>query len=276
MLLGLECVAHGPSPKRIHAPPASTTCGRPATPLSAAMRQQTENNCAALPRCLKLGPSSHELSFIGLPIWAFAACLASFLFAAQTLHSADPSEASAPPPPAPPAPATPGPAPTDSLAPATTPAFDFPSQPRPDAIGRHDIPEPLRVWEGWATWSDSQHACPTPYSDPAKHLCFWPSKLALQASQSGAQFKMALTVFDTAWVPLPGGAEAWPESVKVNGAAVAVLEHAGHPAVHLSAGLFDLVGSFGWTHLPQSLPIPAEIGILSLSMDSTGRRAFLG
>ena len=30
------------------------------------MRQQTENNCAALPRCLKLGPSSHELSFIAV------------------------------------------------------------------------------------------------------------------------------------------------------------------------------------------------------------------
>ena len=38
-----------------------------------------------------------------------------------------------------------------------------------------EIPEPLRGWEGWATWDDAERRCPSPYQDPAKHLYFWPS-----------------------------------------------------------------------------------------------------
>jgi len=129
------------------------------------------------------------------------------------------------------------------------------------------IPEPLKAWEGWATWNDRDWECPTPYSDPSKHLCFWPSRMGLQAGGAGAQFDMSLTVFHETWAPLPGGADVWPQEVKVNGAPVPVLEHEGKPAVRLSAGLFHLEGTYHWTSMPQRIAIPREIGILALVID---------
>ena len=67
------------------------------------------------------------------------------------------------------------------------------------------IPEPLKAWETWATWGAQHRDCPTPYSDPKKHLCFWPSRLNLEAGKAGGRFAMAATVFHEACLPLPGG-----------------------------------------------------------------------
>ena len=43
----------------------------------------------------------------------------------------------------------------------------------------NEIPAPLQVWKEWAIWDDTEQLCPTPYQDPEKHLCFWPSRLTL-------------------------------------------------------------------------------------------------
>jgi hypothetical protein len=137
----------------------------------------------------------------------------------------------------------------------------------PSGGAAKQIPEPLKAWAGWATWGDDQRECPTPYSDAKKHLCFWPSRMGLQVDSNGAQFDMAVKVFQEAWMPLPGGTDAWPMEVRANGAPVAVLEHEGNPAVHLAAGVFHLEGSYHWNAVPQRIAIPREIGILALVID---------
>jgi hypothetical protein len=137
----------------------------------------------------------------------------------------------------------------------------------PPGDAAKQIPEPLKAWEAWATWGDNERECPTPYSDPRKHLCFWPSRMGLQVRDDGAEFDMAVMVFHEAWVALPGGADAWPLEVKANGAPVAVLEHEGKPAVHLAAGVFHLEGLYHWNSMPQRIVIPREIGILVLLID---------
>ncbi|MDR3405655.1 MAG: hypothetical protein P4L99_24385 [Chthoniobacter sp.] len=129
------------------------------------------------------------------------------------------------------------------------------------------IPEPLKAWETWATWDDAQHACPTPFSDSNKHLCFWPSRMGLQVNQTDAQFDMVVTVFSETWVPLPGGPNAWPTGVKANNAPVVVIEHNASPSVHLGAGTFHLEGAYQWNAVPQRISIPREIGILALVID---------
>ncbi|MEP6672423.1 MAG: hypothetical protein ABJF10_24880 [Chthoniobacter sp.] len=144
-----------------------------------------------------------------------------------------------------------------SLCHATAPAADAGQQ----------IPEPLKAWETWATWDDTQRACPTPYSDANKHLCFWPSRMGLQVNQTGAQFDMVVTVFSETWVPLPGGTSVWPTGVKSNNSPVVVIEHNLNPAVRLSAGTFHLEGAYQWNAVPQRISIPREIGILALVID---------
>ncbi|MFO1461729.1 MAG: hypothetical protein U1G08_20290 [Verrucomicrobiota bacterium] len=129
------------------------------------------------------------------------------------------------------------------------------------------VPSALQAWEGWATWNDVHRFCPTPYSDPKTHRCFWPSRLELQVEGAGARFDLGVSVFGSTWMPLPGSTDVWPLAVTANGTAVPVLEHEGGPAVHLEAGQYRLVGSFQWKEIPQRLKIPVEIGVLTLSLD---------
>lgn len=134
------------------------------------------------------------------------------------------------------------------------------------APGGREIPEVLRPWETWATWKDEHRNCPTPYSDPNTHRCFWPSRLSLNVEQSGARFELGVSVFGPTWLPLPGGSEAWPAGVRANGVPIPVLEHEGNPAVQLTAGTVRLEGSFQWSEMPQRLRLPREIGILDLTL----------
>ena len=148
------------------------------------------------------------------------------------------------------------------LLPALLAALDAFALAQPDRI-----PDPLKPWETWATWSDEHRLCPTPYSDAKKHLCFWPSRMGLQVEPAGGKFDVAVTVFHETWVPLPGNHDIWPLEVKANGAPVAVIEHDGNPAVRLSAGTIHLEGAFRWSAVPQRIPIPHDIGILVLVID---------
>jgi hypothetical protein len=130
-----------------------------------------------------------------------------------------------------------------------------------------EIPQALQPWETWATWNDPHRFCPTPYSDPQTHRCLWPSRLNLKVDKTGAQFDFGVTVYGSTWLPLPGGSDTWPFTVRANGVAVPVLEQGGRPAVKLEPGDYTLAGSFRWNDMPQQLRIPSEIGVLELSLD---------
>ncbi len=146
------------------------------------------------------------------------------------------------------------------------PALAGHAAPQPDDSAKQ-IPDVLKPWESWATWNDKHRLCPNPYSDPSKHLCFWPSRFGLQAKHAGGEFDLVVTVFHETWVPLPGNQEIWPLDVRADGAPLATIEHDGNPAVQLNAGTFHLTGVFHWNEVPQRIRIPREIGILALVLD---------
>jgi len=129
------------------------------------------------------------------------------------------------------------------------------------------IPDALKPWETWATWNDEHRLCPTPYSSAQKHLCFWPSRLGVQAEKTGGKFDFVVTVYHETWVPLPGGSDHWPVEVRANGAPLAVLEHDGQPSVRLGAGTLRLEGAWRWSEVPQRLAVPPSIGLLALVID---------
>ncbi len=139
--------------------------------------------------------------------------------------------------------------------------------PEPEPVPQRQIPDVLKPWQSWALWNDLDRNCPRPYNDAKKPLCFWPSKLTLDAAQSGGRFTLSVNVYAETWVPLPGGDRLWPQEVKANGAPVAVVEHDGHPAVELQAGTWTLEGVFPWTDIPQQLDLPREIGLLALTLE---------
>lgn len=129
------------------------------------------------------------------------------------------------------------------------------------------IPPALQPWEAWALWNDDHRACPTPYNRPERHLCYWPSSLSLAVDAVEGSFDLGVTVFRETWVPLPGGERQWPVSVTVGGAAAPVVGREGVPSVRLPAGTHRLSGKFEWKTIPQSLPVPPQIGIVTLAID---------
>lgn len=129
------------------------------------------------------------------------------------------------------------------------------------------LPPALQPWVEWATWDAPHRGCPTPWSDPKAHRCFWPGRLELAVTDGAGSFGLRVVAYHEAWVPLPGGAEAWPQEVRVDGTAVPVLERAGVPSVKLGPGEARIEGTFQWSRLPQNLRIPAAVGLLALSRD---------
>jgi hypothetical protein len=132
---------------------------------------------------------------------------------------------------------------------------------------KQELPDPLKSWTGWALWDAKDLESPSPYHDPKQALRLWPSRLALEADAAGGRFSFEVEVFNETWLPLPGDAELWPVAVTSNGAAVPVVEHKGRPSVKLSAGKYQLAGAYRWQGVPQRIAMPAEIGILSLTLD---------
>jgi len=133
------------------------------------------------------------------------------------------------------------------------------------------VPAPLKPWIGWALHDQDQRGCPLPYNDSNGHACDWPSQLRLDLSGNSGSFELRLKLDAPGWAALPGGEQQWPQDVRLDGKPAPVALHEGRPALYLGAGSYAVAGNFEWTHLPESLPLPAELGLLSLSVDGAER-----
>ncbi len=129
------------------------------------------------------------------------------------------------------------------------------------------LPPELAQWQDWVLWDEGHRDCPTPYNDPKKHLCFWPSTFELFADGTGAQFRLTVSVFNEGWIALPGSADHWPLQVRADAKAQAVVLKDGHPSVKLPKGVHLLSGSFIWDDMPQKLRLPKTLGIIELTVD---------
>ncbi|TDP64400.1 hypothetical protein DFR33_10961 [Bradymonas sediminis] len=129
------------------------------------------------------------------------------------------------------------------------------------------IPDALNSWVGWATHGENDLNCPRGTS--GERTCVWPGDLSLDANPRGAQFSMRVWLAAPALVRLPGDASRWPQDVQVGGGLAMVQEQGGYPAIRLPAGEHRIAGDFEWRALPELMPIPAEVGQISLSIDGT-------
>lgn len=130
-----------------------------------------------------------------------------------------------------------------------------------------DVPEALKPWQGWVLWGKEDASAPASYVDGKSPIAFWPSRLALSVEPTGGRFTLEVAVFAETWVPLPGGRDAWPLEVKVNNVAVPVIERNGQPVIKMPPGTRKLEGIFRWPEIPQSLAVPREIGLLTLTLN---------
>ena len=129
-----------------------------------------------------------------------------------------------------------------------------------------DVPEPLKPWIDWVVADDKQRLCPFLYNDFAAKRCAWPGDLRLELGRTTGSFSGSWRVFADSWIVLPGNQVHWPVGVEINGAPRAVIARQGKPSVHLLPGVYTVTGQFAWSELPDSLTVPADTGIIALSV----------
>lgn len=133
------------------------------------------------------------------------------------------------------------------------------------------VPAPLQPWHDWALDGEEFRDCAllagNAGASAQDFVCAWPGQLQVEARADGAQFAMSWRVQAESWVPLPGNGEFWPQDVRVDGQAAEVVMHDGMPQMRLTPGQHSVTGRFGWTHRPQSLTVPAAIGLVRLQVD---------
>jgi hypothetical protein len=133
------------------------------------------------------------------------------------------------------------------------------------------LPKELTDWQGWVMDGEGFRHCPfyanTDGSQRHQRLCAWPGRLLLEVDAKGGRFTQQWNTFNDSWLPLPGDLEHWPSEVTVNGAAVPVVALGSVPSIRVAEGTFNVQGQFGWDKRPESLAVPNEIGILSLSVE---------
>ena len=139
------------------------------------------------------------------------------------------------------------------------------------ALPQSYIPKDLEGWQAWVLQDRPFLRCPffanTDGALKENRICALPGRLTLELTQSGGHFAQSWLTFSEGWIPLPGNLDNWPAEVSVNGVPGAVVSRDGIPQLYAAAGTINVVGQFHWAHRPESLAIPDQAGLISLTVD---------
>jgi hypothetical protein len=135
--------------------------------------------------------------------------------------------------------------------------------------GRAQFPKLLDDWQSWVLWDETKHGGkPTAFDDKTKLMPLWYAPVEIKAEAAGGSFSFAVDSRSHDWLPLPGDAQCWPQSVTIDDEAVPVLNREGVPCVELNTDYKGIIkGSFRWSTMPQSVRIPPQIGVLNLQLN---------
>ncbi len=140
------------------------------------------------------------------------------------------------------------------------------------ASAQNYVPDELEGWQQWVLKDKEYRECPFYFDRGAGErgdfLCAWPGQLQLAVTATGGQFTQQWTLHaQDQWIALPGSAEHWPDRVTVNGRSVEVIARNNIPSVSLAPGTWNIAGRFAWEERPGVLRLPAESGLLTLTVD---------
>jgi len=133
------------------------------------------------------------------------------------------------------------------------------------------VPATLEAWRPWVMHGQEFRACPLLVGKEGKsadeYLCAWPGVLDIRADANGAAIAQRWRVEAESWVPLPGAEYEWPQQVTVDGQPAPVVSREGNPAIRLAPGMHDVRARFQWHTRPETLHVPAAVGIVALDVD---------
>lgn len=129
-----------------------------------------------------------------------------------------------------------------------------------------DVPEPLKPWVKWALHGHEEAACPL-MRGSEERTCAWGGTLRLELNEKGGTFSQSWRVYAETSVPLPGDGQRWPQDTASDGAPAALDGRTDAPLLRLKPGTHAVSGSFRWDSMPEVLAIPAETGLVSVSLN---------
>jgi hypothetical protein len=115
----------------------------------------------------------------------------------------------------------------------------------------------------WVLDGQEDKLCP---SAGGSSVCLWPGRLTLSAAPTQGRFRFEVFAEHALYLHLPGSEKHWPQEVRVDGQRAAVILSGGRPAVWLNKGSHSVDGSFHWSQLPASLPVPPTVALIDLSV----------
>ncbi|NJD07689.1 MAG: hypothetical protein FIA97_14500, partial [Methylococcaceae bacterium] len=130
-----------------------------------------------------------------------------------------------------------------------------------------DVPEPLKPWIGWALKGSENLACPFLYENAESRRCAWPTRLELNVEPHRGSFRMTWQVQQESRVLLPGDPDTWPQGVELDGKPAVVGARDDKPELLLTPGVHTVAGRFEWDELPESLAVPRDSGLISLTVN---------
>jgi hypothetical protein len=131
-------------------------------------------------------------------------------------------------------------------------------------ISRDDVPPELRPWIAWVLDGVPGLGCARVQGQP---VCAWPGRLELNLGAGAGSLGLDVQADRATDLRLPGGSDRWPQDVRLDGAPAPVFDRDGVPSLRVSAGRHRVTGRFTWAHLPESLDVPPEVGLVDLVLD---------
>ncbi|MEE4376663.1 MAG: hypothetical protein V2J55_04010 [Candidatus Competibacteraceae bacterium] len=128
------------------------------------------------------------------------------------------------------------------------------------------VPIPLQPWVDWVLYGITETRCPLVYKQTEQYQCTWPSSLTLNVGPQGGEFVQRWWIDTESWLTLPGDLNHWPQQVRFDGYPTIVLERDGRPALKAGVGAHTVSGRFIWRELPDSLAVPSDTALLSLTL----------
>ncbi len=127
------------------------------------------------------------------------------------------------------------------------------------------VPKALESWLPWVLHDRRELLCPSLAGDA--RVCAWPGHLVLRLDGARGSFDLDVWLDALALVGLPGGKNAWPQAVLVDGVPAPVFEIDGRPGLQLSPGHHRIQAQLAWGNPPERLALPADIGVVELQVD---------
>lgn len=135
-------------------------------------------------------------------------------------------------------------------------------------LDKQDVPDALKNWIPWALHGHENKRCPYIYNNADETICAWATTLDVKLRHNGGHFIQQWQVFAPSWLRLPGNIEHWPQNIRLNGKSVTVIQDQdGLPALFANKGKLKIEGDFIWSALPETLTLPGNTGLVSLTLN---------